>query len=142
MYADTARMMRAVDDLDEFPALLGETDELRRRGEARLGEADALKERGMAWLAAHMRKTPTALEKKMVYADALQDFARQLRGHHYFACPSAFTDRPGLADFLAYAYVATSEAMGIDLSGFPQLVEWKSLLDGHPHVKVTRPSWS
>lgn len=135
-------MMRAVDDLQESPALLGESDELKRIGEVRLAEADALKEHGMAWLADHMRKRATALERKMVYADALQEFARRLHGHHYFACPSTVTQRPGLADFLAYAYVATSEAMGIDLSGFPEIVEWKSLLDGHPHVKETAPTWS
>lgn len=140
VYSDTVKILLAVDDLSAHPALLGETASLSARGLARLTEADQLKEAGMAWLVAKMRDQPDEREKRMIYADALQTFSERLGEEHYFSCPSAETERPGLADWLAYAYVATTEQLGVNVAGFSALSDWKSLLDAHPHVKATAPS--
>jgi len=141
LMSESVQILRAIDELESRPALIGENDQLYARGEQRLDWANELKEAGMTWLAAHMRGESDEREKKMVYADALQLFADRLGTDHYFACPNAGTERPGLADWLAYAYVATTEHLGIDIHAFAALSDWKRLLDEHPHVKKTAPDW-
>lgn len=142
LMSESVQILRAIDELDLRPALIGENDQLYARGLERLECANSLKEAGMSWLAAQLRGDADMREKKMVYGDALQAFAGRLGGEHYFSCPSSGVERPGLADWLAYPYVATAEHMGIDIRGFTTLYEWKRLLDEHPHVRATAPDWS
>lgn len=142
LMSESVQILKAIDALEPRPALIGENDTLYARGLERLGWANELKEAGMSWLAATMRGDTDAREKKMVYADALQGFAARLGSDHYFACPSDGAERPGLADWLAYAYVATTAHLGIDIQAFPAVSDWKSLLDEHPHVRRTAPAWA
>lgn len=142
LMSESVQILRAIDDLELRPALIGENDHLYSRGLERLAWANELKESGMSWLAAQVRGEADVLERKMVYGDALQIFVDRLGADHYFACPSAELERPGLADWLAYAYVATAEHMGIEVKAFPTLYDWKRLLDEHPHVRATAPKWA
>jgi glutathione S-transferase len=136
LVSETRPMLECI-ERQSGPRLLGESRELRARGLARLNLAGNLKEAGMAWLSARVKQKNTA-EQRAAYSSQLERFADEFGGGLYFAAPDEEDTRPGLADFLAYAYLATTARLGFEME-LPHLVRWMRAMAARDSVHRTAP---
>jgi glutathione S-transferase len=139
LVSETSAILQCIDRQNETK-LLGETQVLRAKGTQRLNFAYALKDAGMAWLSALMKQAPGEAELKAKYIELLGQLPSLFGASAFLASPDEAGTRPGLADLLAFSYVATGERMGLDLGAWPRVGLWIRAMQMRPSVRSTQPA--
>lgn len=138
LLTDTLAMLQCV-QRQPGPTLLGETQEQRAHGMKQLRRACDLKEAGMQLLSAHMKGEATH-EPLGLYLKCLEHLCDARSGRGYFAPACEPAQRPGLADLLAYPYLATSEHLALTELGPSLLGKWFEKMRQRASVRATEPA--
>ncbi len=132
------------------PSLLGETPQQRAQGIVQLNRANTVKDAGMAWLRALMAQRSNAEERtdepthdlstlRAAYGEQLEALCGAFCEGPFLAPADLAQARPGLADLLCYAYVATTARLQIELSPWPRLASWLDAMAARESVQATQP---
>lgn len=139
LISETRPMLECI-QRQQGPSLLGENQSQRALGIRQLNLAGQLKDAGMVWLTAKMQDQANAEEFESAYSAQLEALSRAF-GESAFLAPACLDEsRPGLADFLCFAYVATAVRLGKDVTEWPRLVRWLLIMQARPSVRSTRPA--
>ncbi len=139
LVSDTKAILQCIDRQNETK-LLGETQVLRARGTQRLNFATQLKDAGMAYLSAKMNAATEHASSQDEFVELVAQLPTLFGTNAFIACPDEAGTRPGLADLLCFAYVATAAHLDLDLEPWPRLGLWLRAMHMRPSVISTLPA--